>query len=205
MKLIGSLTSPYVRKIRVMLLEKNLPFELIIDSPWEPSTRVSDFNPLGKVPALVTDDGETLFDSNILAEYIESLAAPAGTPQFLPSERAAALRVRQMVMLADGISDAGVAIFLERKRPADKQDAAWITRQQGKITRGLDMLEGRASADTWLGGDSMNLADIAGCCTLLWLDLRLADLAWRASRPALARLVETLAARPSFQSTIPPA
>ncbi|HSD37025.1 MAG TPA: glutathione S-transferase [Rhodocyclaceae bacterium] len=205
MKLIGSLTSPYVRKIRVLLLEKNIPFELVIDSPWEPSTRVSDFNPLGKVPALVTDDGETLFDSNILAEYIESLASPAGTPQFLPSERAAALRVRQLVMLADGISDAGVAIFLERKRPADKQDAAWIARQQGKIARGLDALESRARAATWLGVDNMNLADIAACCTLLWLDLRLTDLAWRASHPALARLVETLAARPSFQHTTPPA
>jgi glutathione S-transferase len=204
MKLIGSLTSPYVRKIRVLLIEKNLPFELVIDSPWEPSTHVSDFNPLGKVPALVTDDGDTLFDSNILAEYIE-LHTAAGAPRFLPTEPAAALRIRQLVMLADGISDAGVAIFLERKRAADKQNADWIARQLGKIARGLDALESRAAAGAWIGGDGISLADVAAGCTLLWLDLRITDLDWRAGRPALARLAGTLSARPSFQQTIPPA
>ncbi|MEC5384745.1 glutathione S-transferase [Uliginosibacterium sp. H3] len=206
MKLIGSLTSPYVRKIRVMLLEKNLPFDLVIDSPWEPSTHVSDFNPLGKVPALVTDEGETLFDSNILAEYIELLdVAPPHAPKFLPADRAAALRIRQLVMLADGIADAGVAVFLEIKRPVDHQDANWLARQHGKILRGLAALESRASASTWLAGEEMSLADIALGCVLLWLDIRVSTLKWRDDHPALSRLVATLSARPSFQNTIPPA
>lgn len=202
MKLIGSLTSPYVRKIRVLLQEKNLPFELIIDSPWEPSTHVSDFNPLGKVPALVTDDGETLFDSNILAEYIE-LSGPA--PHFLPADRAAALRVRQLVMLADGISDASVTIFLEKKRTEEQQNAGWISRQEGKIARGVDALEARAAASTWLHGDAMTLADIAAGCTLLYLDLRLPYLGWRDGHPALTALLDRLASRASFQNTTPPA
>jgi glutathione S-transferase len=206
MKLIGSLTSPYVRKVRVMLLEKKLPFELVIDSPWEPSTHVSDFNPLGKVPALVTDDGQTLFDSNIIAEYIElTHADSAAAPQLLPSDRAAALHIRQLVMLADGVCDAGVAIFLEGRRPADKQYPEWIFRQQGKVARGLDALENRAAAAPWLGGNAFSLADIATTCMLLWLDLRLGSLNWRSDHPALATLVSKLASRPSFQQTVPPA
>jgi glutathione S-transferase len=202
MKLIGSLTSPYVRKVRVLLLEKQLPFEFVVDSPWESSTHVPDFNPLGKVPALVTDDGETLFDSNILSEYIE--LSSEETPQFLPADRFAALRVHQLVMLADGICDAGVSIFLESRRPAEKQHAEWVDRQRGKIARGLDALERRAGSTPWLGGPNMNLADIAAGCMLLWLDLRLNDLNWRDGHPALSSLVEKLAARPSFQQTTPP-
>ncbi|MDB5801709.1 MAG: glutathione S-transferase [Rhodocyclales bacterium] len=211
MKLIGSLTSPYVRKIRVALLEKNLPFEFVVDSPWETSTHVPDFNPLGKVPALVTDDGETLFDSNIIAEYIELMtelkaASPnaASGLQLFPNDRLAALRVRQLVMLADGIGDAGVNIFLENRRPADKQYTEWIERQTGKITRGLDALERHASAGSRLGSDKLNLADVAAGCMLLWLDLRLASLNWREGHPALTSLVDRLAARPSFQQTTPP-
>ncbi|MDB5814003.1 MAG: glutathione S-transferase [Rhodocyclales bacterium] len=202
MKLIGSLTSPYVRKIRVMLLEKNMPFEFIVDSPWEPSTHVPDFNPLGKVPALVTDDGQTLFDSNILAEYIE--LASTATPQLLPTDRHAALHVRQLVALADGICDAGINIFLEGRRPADKQYADWVERQQGKIARGLDALERRASTSSWLGGKDMNLADIAAGCVLLWFDLRAVTPGdWRETRPNLASLVAQLAQRSSFQQTAP--
>jgi glutathione S-transferase len=207
MKLIGSLTSPYVRKIRVMLLEKNLPFDFIVDSPWEPGTRVTEFNPLGKVPALVTDDGETLFDSNILAEYIELVDArktpPGKTPRFLPEDRAAALRVRQLVVLADGICDAGLAVMLENRRPADKQNADWISRQQGKLARGLDALESRAAAAPWLDGEDMTLADIAAACMLSWLDFRQINAGWRDGRPALAALADKLAARPSFRQTIP--
>lgn len=202
MKLIGSLTSPYVRKIRVMLLEKSLPFELIVDSPWEPSTHVTDFNPLGKVPALVTDDGETFFDSNIIADYLELLGAE---PRFLPEDPSVALRIRQLVMLADGICDAGVAIFLERKRATDKQNAEWILRQQGKVARGLDALETRAAGAPWLVGEAFSLADVAAACMLLWLDFRVGTVSWRDSHPALVALVDKLAARPSFVKTVPQA
>ncbi len=205
MKLIGSLTSPYVRKVRVLLLEKQLPFEFIVDSPWEPSSHVPEFNPLGKVPALITDEGETLFDSNILFEYIDLVSAASKTgPQLLPIDRREALHVRQLVILADGICDAGINISLESRRPADKQYAEWMERQESKVARGLDALERHANADAWLGGKDISAADIAAGCMLFWLDLRLNRLNWRDGHPALASLVEKLAARPSFQQTVPP-
>jgi glutathione S-transferase len=204
MKLVGSLTSPYVRKVRVMLLEKNLAFEFIVDSPWEPNNRVSEFNPLGKVPALVTDEGETFFDSTILAEYIELAGPLTGTaPRLLPDERMAALRVRQLATLADGICDAAVAVFLEGKRVPERQEAGWIERQQGKISRGLDQLDSRAAANEWLAGNSMTLADISTGCMLFWLDFRLPALNWRSGRPALEALAAKLSERPSFAQTRP--
>jgi len=201
MKLIGSLTSPYVRKIRVQLIEKGIAHDLIVDSPWEPATHVPDYNPLGKVPALVTDTGETLFDSNILSEYIE-LTWPE--PALLPADRAAALRVRQIVLLADGIADAGVAIFLENKRPPEKQQADWTARQTGKVERGLAALSAAISARPDDTSGMPDLAEIATGCALLWLSFRLPQIDWRGQHPALAALLDRLNTRPSFQQTAPP-
>ncbi|RTF88710.1 glutathione S-transferase N-terminal domain-containing protein, partial [Serratia marcescens] len=93
MKLIGSYTSPFVRKISVMLLEKGIAFEFVNDPPYEPGSRVKELNPLAKVPVLIADDGEVFYDSPVVAEYLELLAVE---PAFLPAERAAALRVRQV-------------------------------------------------------------------------------------------------------------
>ncbi|MGW8665172.1 glutathione S-transferase N-terminal domain-containing protein [Serratia ureilytica] len=97
MKLIGSYTSPFVRKISVMLLEKGIAFEFVNDPPYEPGSRVKEQNPLGKVPVLIADDGEVFYDSPIVAEYLELLTVE---PAFLPADRAVALRVRQVAALA---------------------------------------------------------------------------------------------------------
>jgi glutathione S-transferase len=200
MKLIGSLTSPYVRKVRVVLIEKNLAHEFVNDPPWAADSSVPQYNPLGKVPALLTNSGETLFDSNILLDYIEQMA-PA--PALLPLDKAAALQVKQLVILADGILDAGVAILLEGRRPADKQYAVWVQRQQQKIERGLIALETRTQGKIWLHGTDISAADIAVGCMLLWLDFRMASFDWRARHPSLHALAQRLAARPSFQQTVP--
>lgn len=200
MKLIGSLTSPYVRKVRIALIEKKLPYEFVNDSPWSADTHVSDYNPLGKIPALLTDSGDNLFDSNILLDYIEQ-SAP--TPALLPSDRRELLAVKQLIALADGITDAGIAILLEGRRPSDKQFADWVARQQTKVARGLQALEARAHGKAWLHGNEFGAADIAAGCMLLWLDFRLTDYAWRAAHPTLRALVERLEARPSFQQTVP--
>lgn len=202
MKLIGSYTSPYVRKISVALIEKGLAAEFINDPPWEAGTHVPDFNPLGKVPALVTDAGDVLFDSGILLDYLELLG---GAVQLFPADKRDALVVRQLVTLADGITDAGVAIVVEGRRPADKQVPEWIARQRGKIERGLAALERQASGREFLFGNALSAADVATGCMLLWLDFRLADLGWRAAHPALAALAARLAARDSFAQTIPKA
>jgi glutathione S-transferase len=200
MKLIGSYTSPYARKVRIALLEKNLPCEFINDPPWEAATHVPDFNPLGKVPALVTDAGDVLFDSNILLDYLE---LQGGNIALYPADRRDALVVRQLVTLADGICDAGVAIVVEGRRPADKQVPEWIARQQGKIDRGLAALERQATAREFLFGTQFSAADVAAGCMLLWLDFRLPAFDWRAAHPALKTLAARLAARPSFAQTIP--
>lgn len=201
MKLVASLTSPYARKIRVALAEKSLPFELEVDIPWLADTRVPSYNPLGKVPALVADDGELWFDSPVIAEYLDTLAGPL----LLPADRAAALPVRQAEALADGITDAAVAAFLEGMRPAERQDPAAIERQLGKIGRGLTALEARVAQRKGCAGEALTIADIAIGCTLGYLDLRFAHLGWRASHPQLAAWAAGLLARPSFTTTAPPA
>jgi glutathione S-transferase len=200
MKLIASLTSPYARKIRVLLLEKGIPFEFVNDPPWEPGNHVSEVNPLGKVPALLTDDGEAFYDSPIVADYLETLGAYA---PLLPVDALEALRVKQFEALADGITDAGVVCLLESRRSADKQERSVIDRQLGKIECGLNVLENRITGRDYLIGDEFSRADIATACCLLWLDFRLRDFDWRATRPALAAYVSRLADRPSFAQTIP--
>lgn len=201
MKLVASLTSPYARKIRVALAEKSLPFELEVDIPWLADTRVPSYNPLGKVPALVADDGELWFDSPVIAEYLDTLAGPL----LLPADRAAALPVRQAEALADGITDAAVAAFLEGMRPAERQDPAAIERQLGKISRGLTALEARVAQRKGCAGEALSIADIAIGCTLGYLDFRFAHLGWRAAHPQLAAWAAGLLARPSFTTTAPPA
>lgn len=200
MKLIGSLTSPYVRKIRVVLLEKQLPCEFVIDPPWEPGTRVADYNPLGKVPALVTDEEEVFFDSPVVAAYLETLGA---APALLPAAALESIRVRQLEALADGITDAGVAWLLETRRPPEKQDDGTIARQRAKVERGLDVLARRLAGKDWLYGDSLSLADVATGVCLLWLDFRLPQFDWRSSRPVLDAYARRLAQRPSFAQTVP--
>lgn len=202
MKLLASLTSPYARKIRILLAEKSLPFELVVDSPWEAATRVPDVNPLGKVPALVLDSGEVFFDSPVIAGYLETLHAP---PALLPAGGIERVRVRQTEALADGILDASVNAYLESKRPPEQQSGPSVERQLDKIRRSLDELEKRATGRDWIDGDVMQLGDISVGVALGYLDLRLPRTDWRARRPALVALCDRLFARPSFADTVPPA
>ncbi len=201
MKLFASLTSPYARKIRILLAEKRLPFELVVDSPWEANTRVPDINPLGKVPALVTDDGEVFFDSPVIAGYLETLDAP---PAMLPEDRLEAVRVRQTEALADGIIDAAVATVLEARRPQAQRSESEVARQIDKIERSLAEFERRADGRQWLHGDTIGLGDVAVGVALGYLDLRRPELDWRARNPLLATLAERLFARESFVDTKPP-
>ncbi|TAH40561.1 MAG: glutathione S-transferase [Betaproteobacteria bacterium] len=202
MKLFASLTSPYARKIRVILAEKALPFELVVDSPWEANTRVPTVNPLGKVPALITDAGEIFFDSPVIAGYLETLGA---APRLLPADALAAVRVRQNESLADGITDAAVAALLESRRPDGERSEREIARQLEKVERALVELERRAAGHHWLNGEDMQLGDVAAGCALGYLDLRFPHIDWRGRHPALATLATRLFARTSFVDTVPPA
>ncbi|HGH3374419.1 TPA: glutathione S-transferase [Kluyvera cryocrescens] len=200
MKLVGSYTSPFVRKISILLLEKGIAFEFVNEQPYNAENGVAQFNPLGKVPALVTDDGECWFDSPIIAQYIELLGI---APDMVPHDPLAALKVRQLESLADGIMDAGLASVRELARPAAQQSESEVLRQRQKISRSLDALEGYL-ADGTLKPDTLNLATIAIACAIGYLNFRRIAPGWCVDRPNLVKLAETLFLRESFARTEPP-
>lgn len=201
MKLITSLTSPFGRKARIALQEKRLECPLEIDIPWNADTHVPDFNPLGKIPVLVMDDGSSLFDSRVIVEYLDNLS-PVG--RLLPVTNRDLIQVKRWEALADGISDAAATIFLERKRPQEKQSSEWIKRQQLKIDRGLKALSEELADNSWFLNDVYSLADIAVGCTLGYLNLRFPEISWQSNYPNLAQLYEKLMQRPAFAESIPP-
>ncbi|HFF8548198.1 TPA: glutathione S-transferase [Kluyvera cryocrescens] len=200
MKLVGSYTSPFVRKISILLLEKGMAFEFVNEQPYSEENGVAQFNPLGKVPALVTDDGEYWFDSPIIAQYIELLGI---APEMVPHDPLAALKVRQLESLADGIMDAGLASVRELARPAAQQSELEVLRQRQKISRSLDALEGYL-VDGTLKPDTLNLATIAIACAIGYLNFRRIAPGWCVDRPNLVKLAETLFVRESFARTEPP-
>lgn len=200
MKLIGSYTSPFVRKISILLLEKGITFEFVNELPYNAENGVAQYNPLVKVPALVTDDGEYWFDSPIIAEYIERLDI---APAMLPREPLASLKVRQLEALADGIMDAGLVSVREQARPAAQQSETELLRQREKINRSLDALEGYL-VDGTIKPDTVDLATIAIACAVGYLNFRRVSPGWCVSRPHLVKLVETLFQRESFARTEPP-
>ena len=195
MKLIGSKTSPYVRKVRVILAERSIAHEFVDDNVWSPETKVTAFNPLTKVPALVLDDGETLYDSRVIAEYLDALSGGG----FVPKDARERALVRRDEALGDGISDAGILARLERQRDAARQDPAWIARQLGKVDAGVKAVSRIVAARK---GAPMTLGDIACACALLWVDFRMPELGWRKD-PALAAWIAPIEARPSFANTRP--
>ncbi|VYU11984.1 glutathione S-transferase [Metakosakonia massiliensis] len=200
MKLIGSYTSPFVRKISVILLEKGITFEFVNEQPYNAINGVAQYNPLGKVPALVTDEGEVWYDSPIIAQYIDLLNAE---PPMLPAEPRAALKIRQIEALADGIMDAALVSVREQARPAAQQSETELLRQREKISRGLDTLESYFSDGT-LHIDEMNLATVAIACAISYLNFRRVSPGWCVDRPQLVKMVENLFQRESFARTEPP-
>jgi glutathione S-transferase len=200
MKLIGSHSSPYTRKVRIVLAEKKIDCEFVIDSPWLADSKVPSHNPLGKIPVLVLDDETALFDSRIIAEYID-----ATTPnnKLFPAPTRERIEVKRWEALADGVCDAAVAALLESRRPAGEQSAAWIARQREKITRSLEFMAEELGEKKFCMGTHFSLADIAVGMALGYLCFRFPDIAWQDSHPNLARLYAKLLERPSFDETTP--
>ena len=200
MKLIGSLTSPYVRKARIVLAEKRIEYDFEVDIPWNDDTRVPQHNPLGKVPVLILDDGLRLFDSRVIVEYLDHLT-PVG--RLLPEPNRQRIIVKRWEALCDGILDAVVTIFLERKR-AEADDRV-IARQDGKIRAALAIAAEELADKHWCASDSFSLADIALGVALGYLDLRYAESEWRKPYRNLEKHFNKLVERPSFKATEPPA
>lgn len=201
MKLIITLTSPFARKVRIVMAEKRIEFEQVVDIPWEASTHVPDFNPLGKVPVLVLDDGHTLFDSRVIVEYLDTITPVS---RLIPEGNRQRIAVRRWEALADGISEAASTIFLEKKRPEAQQSHEWIVRQEQKVFRGLETMAEELGDKNWCTGEFFNLSDIAAGCALGYLDLRFPEIEWRRAHPVLARLADKLSQRPPFKDTMPP-
>ena len=199
MKLVGSRTSPFVRKVRVILAEKQIPCDFLEESAWNADTTVPRYNPLNKVPALVMDDGVSIYDSAVISEYLDAISGGS----FIPSNPAQRARVRRDEALGDGIAEAGITAFLERKREASRQDAAWIARQLDKVNGGIAAVAQSLGDKPFLGGAQMDLGDIACTCGLLWAEFRMPELAWRERHPALKSWIERLENRPSFSATRP--
>jgi glutathione S-transferase len=200
MKLVTSLTSPYGRKVRVVLLEKKIPFQLQVENPWLPDSPIAEFNPLGKVPVLVLEDGVSVFDSRVIVEYLDHVSPVA---HLIPTELKSRLMVRGVEALADGVTDAAVALFLERKRAPEQQSGDWMVLQEKALFRGLEALSEALGEKPWYLGNSMTLADVACGCTLGYLELRFPEIDWRTAHPNLAKHAEKLATRGSFKETVP--
>jgi glutathione S-transferase len=204
MKLIGSLTSPYVRKVRVVLAEKKLDYQFVLENPWG-SEDILSFNPLGKVPCLVMEGAEAIFDSRVIVEYVDTLS-PVG--KLIPASGRERVEVRTWEALADGLLDAAVAARLEATWPGraeGERSAAWIERQLVRVQSALRAMSLGLGEKPFCVGIHMTLADIAAVVALGYLDFRFPDIDWRTPYPNLQRLHDKLAARQSFIDTVPQA
>lgn len=200
MKLIASLTSPYVRKVRIVMAEKKLDYELQLENVWATDTKAAQYNPLGKVPCLITDDNTRLYDSRVIVEYLDTLSPVSHLIPKTGRERAI---VKCWEALVDGTLDAAIIIVKELQRPAEQQSKEWIDRQYGKIHASLAAMENDLGTQSHCMGVSYSLADVAVGVILGYLDFRFPQIAWRNSAPNLSRLYAKLALRQSFIDTVP--
>ena len=203
MKLIGSLASPYVRKVRVVMAEKKLDYQFELEDVWA-SDAILKSNPLGKVPCLVMEGGEAVFDSRVIVEYLDTRSPVS---RLIPEPSRERIEVRTWESLADGLIDAAILARLERTwngRTEGERSQAWIDRQLGKVDASLEAISTGLADKPWCTGIHMSLADIAVGCALGYLDFRFPDIAWRREHGNLARLADKLNARPSFVDTRPP-
>ncbi|WP_431264162.1 glutathione S-transferase family protein [Roseateles chitinivorans] len=208
MKLIGSLLSPYVRKVRVVMAEKKLDYQFELEDVWG-SDNILKINPLGKVPCLVMEGQDSItgavFDSRVIVEYVDTLS-PVG--RMIPERGRERCEVRTWEALADGLIDACVAARLEQtwsgRAPEERSDA-WVERQMGKVLASLQAMANGLGEKNWCSGNHFTLADIALGCALGYLDFRFAQIDWRAAHPNLAKHFDKLMTRQSFQDTRPPA
>jgi len=203
MKLIGSSSSPYVRKVRVVMAEKKLDYQYLTDNVWAADSRIGESNPLGKVPCLIMEGAEALFDSRVIVEYLDTLS-PVG--KLIPSLGRDRAEVKTWEALADGVLDAAVAARMEANwdgRTKGQRSQVWIDRQVGKVEAGLKAMAKGLADKPFCAGIHLSLADIAVGCALGYLEFRFPQIAWRVDYPNLARLQDKLMLRTSFIDTLP--
>lgn len=203
MKLLYSVTSPYARKVRIVAAEKKLELEVVTSDPWVVNPELIAANPLGKVPALITDDGWSLFDSRVIVEYLDGLSP---VHRLIPESSRDRIAVKRWEALADGMLDAALTARLESMRPDQNESSAkQIARQREKIAASLAEMQRGLDQNEFCVGKSLTLGDIAVGCSLGYLNLRFPDIDWAHDYPALARISKKMFARASFKATDPAA
>ena len=203
MKLLGAVTSPYVRKVRIVMAEKKLDYQFELEDVWG-RDEILKLNPLGKVPCLVLEGREAVFDSRVIVEYLDT-RSPVG--RLIPESSRERTEVRTWEALADGVLDAAILARLEQtwpKRDDSQRCSAWIERQLSRVDSALTAMGSALAEQAWCSGTHLSLADIAVGCALGYLDFRFATIDWRTAHPNLKRLYDKLAARQSFIDTAPP-
>jgi glutathione S-transferase len=203
MKLIGSTTSPYVRKVRVVMAEKKLDYAFVTEDVWSADTTIVRSNPLGKVPCLVMEGGEALFDSRVIVEYLDTLSPVGKLIPVVGRERA---EVKTWEALADGLLDASLLARMESVwtgRTEAQRSQAWIDRQLVKVSDALKAMSSGLGDKPFCAGIHLSLADISVGCALGYLDFRFPQIPWRAEHPGLVKLHDKLMQRPSFADTQP--
>jgi glutathione S-transferase len=203
MKLIGATASPYVRKVRIVMAEKKLDYDFVLEDVWAADTAIAQSNPLGKVPCLVMEGGEALFDSRVIVEYLDTLS-PVG--KLIPPVGRERAEVKTWEALADGVLDAAILARLEANwagRKKNERSQAWIERQRAKVAGSLKAMGQGLGDKPFCAGIYLSLADIAVGCALGYLDFRFPDIDWRSPHPNLAKLFDKLMTRPSFIDTQP--
>lgn len=200
MKLLGTNTSPYVRKVRLVLLEKNIPHTYLIDVPNNPGSQVARINPLGRIPALILDDETCIYDSTVIAEYLDTLN---DTPKLIPRHDVLGrMRVKRWEALADGIMDSAIVVRNERSRPVEKQEIDNITQHSAAINRALVSAAAQLGKQEWCEGSTITLADLALASALVYLDLRLPELGWRALHSDLEKWYARISNRHSMSTSL---
>ena len=203
MKLLGSTSSPYVRKVRVVMAEKKLDYAFVTEDVWGSDTKIALSNPLGKVPCLIMEGAEALFDSRVIVEYVDTLS-PVG--KLIPTMGRERAEIKTWEALADGLLDASILARLEATwahRTAEQRSQAWIDRQMVKVVDAVKAMGHGLSDKPYCAGIHLTLADIAVGCALGYLDFRFPQLDWRTDNPNLVKLYDKLMQRPSFADTLP--
>jgi glutathione S-transferase len=199
-KLISATPSPYARKVRIALAEKGIPFELVTEVPWNSTTSTPKYNPLEKLPVLIREDGYSVYESRFILEYLE---VKHPTPRLLPDTADDILKARRLEVLCDGICDALVLTFFERRRQPEHQSREWIARQRRKVDGGLREMERLLSGREWAVGNRFGLGDIAVGTVAGYINVRFPEIPWRELHPGLAAHSDRLEERPSFRNSVP--
>ncbi|OYU31900.1 MAG: glutathione S-transferase [Comamonadaceae bacterium PBBC2] len=203
MKLIGAVTSPYVRKVRIVMAEKKLDYQFISEDVWSAQTRIQESNPLGKVPCLIMEGGEAVFDSRVIVEYLDTLS-PVG--KLIPSGGRERAEVKTWEALADGLLDASILARLEAVwagRTDGQRSQAWIDRQMDKVQQSLQAMSAGLADKPFCSGIHLSLSDIAVGCAVGYLDFRFPQIDWRTPYPNLHKLYDKLSQRQSFIDSQP--